>query len=174
MSDENPAAQGALEPLEEVLEQVSEQALRVNHVDAALKELSHSMTDLAELTHTGLVELRGLLAAGAQGADPLTEGWQHSVNERLEELEHRARGAARARFFIFGLLALQAALLIVVLLVSTGTIGDKKPSESFSFAPPTNASSPPAVKPATPAPTTPPFGVPANREGKAKRRARYQ
>ena len=136
------------DPLDEVLQQVSELTLRTNHLDAALKDVAQAVGDLGETTHTGLVEIRGLVVQG-HAETGTGEGWR-AINERLDGLEIQAAGVARKQLLILVLLLLMFAFSALGLAFGTGLLGAKKKSEDFTFPPPPpqNSLSPPL----TPAP----------------------
>lgn len=142
------------DPLDEVLQQVSELTLRTNHIDAAVKGLENSITDLGETTHTGLVEIRGLLVQAHTEAGPPASS---AVAERLEVLEISAARSARQRGILTALLVASVAIGVVNLAMTWGS-GSKKKGEDIAFTPP--PAGPAAVSVSTPAPAITPV-VPA-------------
>lgn len=151
------------DPLDEVLQQVSELTLRTNHLDAALKELERSVNDTGEATHTGLVEIRGLLAAGRDGSLP--QDASSAVSERLDAIEAGLANAGRRSAVISILLIAVLVLEGFGLLVATGVVSFKKKSEEFSFAPPPSTATPaPPPTAVMPPPAAAP--LPANDAGK--------
>jgi hypothetical protein len=180
------------EPLDEVLQRMSEQTLQLNHVEAGLKEVATSVSDVGEATQAGLLEVRNLIAQMAQiaqsrpaagGAGTPAEGTQQSIIERLDELEATAASSGRKQTLMVAALAVQIVALAFMLAVSTGTINLQKKSEQFAFAPPAPqavTSSPPAANANAPAvapvlPLTPadPAKEAGDHAGKAKRRTKH-
>ena len=146
IDDDGSEAVAISDPLDEVLQQVSELTLRTNHIDAAVKGLETSITDLGETTHTGLVEIRGLLAQGGPaGASPPVSS---AVSERLDALEVAAARSARHGGILMLLLIATLAIGVINLAMSALGTGLKKKGDDIAFAPPSGGA---AAIPATPA-----------------------
>ncbi|MBN1960811.1 MAG: hypothetical protein JW841_07670 [Deltaproteobacteria bacterium] len=137
--------------LDEVLQQISELTLRTNNIDTAIKTLDSALSDVGETTHTGLVEIRGLLANNgeAQPQKSLT-----GINERFELLEVMlAKIGNRQRMFIGLLIA--AIAIGVINAIAIFSFGFSQETD-ISFTPPvsTNAAEIPALTPTTSSPNS--------------------
>ncbi len=162
------------EPLDELLQQGTEQTLHLNHVEGALREIAKSITDLGDATQAGLVEVRGLVAQGGARA-PAAEGggdWQKAMGERIDELEAAASRSGRMQTALLAVAGLELVALVFVILLETGAVSFKKKSEEFSFAPPPPVAAQPATAVA-PAPLPLPEPAAPPKDTKARRRNKH-
>ncbi len=147
------------ETLEEVLHQISEQTLRLAHIDEALHEIRQELQDGSEAAQTGLVELRGLVAArpepqaasGTEGA-AAAEWLATTLGDRFEQVERQAAQSGSRIGLVTILIAVQLLLTAAVLLVSLGVFGGNTNVPSASPALVTTPAPEPALDSASPAP----------------------
>jgi hypothetical protein len=152
--------------IEEVLQQSSEQTLKLNHIDEAVKQLTQTVSDLGDTLQTGLLEVRNLAAQKPQTPAAIATGddatYKQAVIERLDELERTAHASAR-KLMLFGVIVtVQLVLLLVVLFRAPARQTEPAPAATIQAAP-----TPPAPEPALQAKPPPP---PEINIGKKKRR----
>jgi hypothetical protein len=161
------------EPIDELLQQVTEQTLRMNHFDAGLKEMAKAVVDVGESTQSALVEVRGLVAQVARpGGVGQSDHWQDHVAERLDSLETRAAQARARQLGLLALATVELLLLLLVVAVQVGWVSFRKKSEEFSFAPPPASAAPAAttapVLPPSPPPDLSPVKSPKGPKGRPR------
>jgi hypothetical protein len=114
------------EVLDEVLEQSTELAVHITHIEELINALRSSHDDLREEMHAGFAEMRANTeAAGADGKKESVAGaeqelWRQGLNERLDLVEEQGRRAA-AKGNLGVILAIAQTILIVVLLALLAT-----------------------------------------------------
>ncbi len=157
MSNAEEAA-AAVDPLEEVLEQSSQQTLKLSHLDEGLRTLHKAVDDLSETMQAGFVELRQVAAqkptAPAPAFDSAALGLPSNLGARLDELEVAVAAQGKKQGLLLGLVAVQLVVCLVLALVAFGVIkGGAQPEPPPPVVAPPVVQPPPApavVKPAEP------------------------
>jgi hypothetical protein len=177
VSDEPMEAVDVIDPLDEVAHQVSDQTVRIAHLDEGLK-------DLNDMLSAGFAELRAAQGALAQQvlqvqqtqavqAQPNEQAPSMSgVNERFDELDKHNRSLASRQRLLMLLLVLQLGLLCAV---AASAFGYLKPGPAGGAVPlaatpsAALASPPPTVSPAPPIPAPAPDDAASAVKQKAKK-----
>lgn len=98
-----------IDPLDEVIQQISEQALRMSHLDETVRGVGQSVFDLNEAMQAGFAEVRARADTASASAAPPT-----GLTERLDVIEEQqGRLASRQRWIM---------LLLVLLLGAAGLL----------------------------------------------------
>lgn len=165
-------AAAALDPLEEVLQQVAEQTLRVNNLDATVKEVAQGMSDLGEAVQAGLLEVRNLVVHAPVASGAGSDDWRRQLGERLDELEGALGRTARRQALLGVLLVIQLVISALVAAELTGLIAKAGAPEVPTFAPPAMSSSAPAASPIPGVPPLEPASPPPSPSPAPKARKR--
>jgi hypothetical protein len=116
--------------IEEVLQQSSEQTLKLTHIDEGVKELKQEVADLGDTLQAGLLEVRNLTASKASPAAQAASGdevtYRQSVIERLEELERGSQNSARKLGVLMIVSTLSLGMMALLALVAFHVIDLRK------------------------------------------------
>jgi hypothetical protein len=158
---------GVQDSVEEVLQQTSEQTLRLSHLEDILQALNQTLTDLRDEMHAGFAELRVVTEGEGAGSRPTEATFGSSVTDRLDIVEEQVTQAARRQSVIIGVAVVQVVLLVIALLF-VATSGPPTPSQELPAGAPSYLS--PDSGPAETKVEPPP--PPAETRPKSKRRRR--
>lgn len=107
---------GVQDSVEEVLQQTSEQTLRLCHLEDTLEALKQELTDLSDEMHAGFSELRAVAEAQTGAATRPTEASiGSSVTERIDYIEDQVSQSVKRQTVIIGVAVTQAVLLVIAL-----------------------------------------------------------
>ncbi|OGQ84175.1 MAG: hypothetical protein A2289_10610 [Deltaproteobacteria bacterium RIFOXYA12_FULL_58_15] len=109
---------GVVDSVEEVLQQSSEQTLRLAHLEDAVNALAQTFSDFQDEMHAGFAEVRAVTEATA-AQQPVAVGMsgRESLTERLDFVEEQASQGNKRQGLLTVLAILQTILLIAMLAI---------------------------------------------------------
>ncbi len=142
--------------IEEVLQQSSEQTLKLTHIDEGVRKLEQTVSDLGDTLQAGLLEVRNLAAQKPQTPAAIASGddaaYRQAVIERLDQLEEHVSQANRKLGILTVLTGVTVLLALVTALVAFNVIKVRKPEPPITYTPPPPAAVAPAPPPAKESP----------------------